>query len=135
MTGWTKPRESHELRLQVRSMWGVGAGPSGSPGLSSEGEEVSTALSELLDATRKPDWQVAAECGIHPTQLSLYKTGRRKPHGRHAEKLAEYFKVDIPYVTGEWPELPSDVPVRVTEVSGPRPLLPAGTDDPTEWIE
>jgi hypothetical protein len=94
-----------------------------------------TPLARLLDECKVPDWQVANACGIHPTLLSLYKTGRRKPHPVNAGKLALYFKVEVPYVTGEWPELPSDVTVRVTEVPGPRPLLPTGTHDPEEWIE
>ena len=94
-----------------------------------------TALSRLLDASDEPDWRVGAACGIHPTLLSLYKTGRRKISTASAEKLAAHFGVEVPYVTGEWPELPSGVPVRVTEVPGPRPLLPAGTDDPDAWVE
>ena len=66
-------------------------------------------LSELLEATDVPDWQVAAECGIHPSALSCYQRGTRVPHERHAAYLADYFDVTIEVILGQaevdWPAL------------------------------
>lgn len=93
------------------------------------------ALSRLLDASGVPDWRVAQACGIHPTLLSLYKTGRRTPHAENVAKLAQWFDVPESAITGDPAELPSDRTVLVTEVPGPRPLLPPDLDDPDEWIQ
>lgn len=60
-------------------------------------------LAELLEASGRPDWEVAAAVGIHPTQLSFYKCGKRIPHDRHAGWLAAYFGVSIDVVKGDKP--------------------------------
>lgn len=66
-------------------------------------------LGELLDASKLPAWQIGAECGIHPTLISLYRTGARTIHERHAAYLADYFGVTPAVILGDeeipWPEL------------------------------
>jgi hypothetical protein len=76
-----------------------------------------TNLAALLERSGRPDWQVAADCGIHPTQLSLYKTGARAIHERHAAYLADYFGVPVAAITDElevpWQELEEQALVNV----------------------
>jgi transcriptional regulator with XRE-family HTH domain len=52
-------------------------------------------LTELLEQSRAAHWKIAAACGMHPTALSLYASGKRAIHERHAAYLAKYFDVDL----------------------------------------
>lgn len=52
-----------------------------------------TNLERLVAGSAMRDWQIAAECGIHPTAFSLYKGGKRKIPRSSAERLAAYFHV------------------------------------------
>jgi transcriptional regulator with XRE-family HTH domain len=89
-----------------------------------------TSVGLLLDASGKPDWQVAMACDIHPSVISRYRSGERTPHRRHAEKLAGFFDCAIDMVLGPPEDLPYSSIVRVVEIAGPLSLDP---DD--EWID
>lgn len=39
----------------------------------------------------KPQWKIAAELGVAPSQLSHWTKGRRIPVARKRRELAEYF--------------------------------------------
>lgn len=60
-----------------------------------------TKLAELLEASDKSDFEVGAFLKIHPTQISLYKTGKRAIHDEHALRLATYFGVTVEDLRGE----------------------------------
>lgn len=89
------------------------------------------AIGRLLDDQELPDWRVAAELGIHPTALSLYRNGERYIHDAHATRLAEFFGVSIDVVRGSAGTIPTELEggVVVTEVAGPN-LMP---DDFDPW--
>jgi plasmid maintenance system antidote protein VapI len=59
------------------------------------GKNLTELLEHALDYDRVPQWKVASACGIHPTALSLYASGKRAIHERHAAYLAKYFDVDL----------------------------------------
>ena len=89
-----------------------------------------TALARLLDGTGRPDWQVAAELGIHPTLVSLYRNGHRRPSARHLIVLAEYFQVEPSRLTDDRPaELEIDDHAPFGAETMPVPA------DPAEWID
>jgi transcriptional regulator with XRE-family HTH domain len=94
-----------------------------------------TAIARLVDVSGHPDWEVGAACGIHPSTLSRYRSGERVPHARHVVRLCEYLNVTEAMLLGDEADLPYERTIRVAEVPGPRNLLPAGMDDPAEWIE
>jgi transcriptional regulator with XRE-family HTH domain len=93
-----------------------------------------TTIGLLLDATGKTDWQVAQDTGIHPTVISRYRSGERRPHARHAQALAEYFAVPTDTILAPPSVLTVNDVVRVADVSGPIPLTDT-IDDPAEWID
>lgn len=59
-----------------------------------------TNLEALLSRAAVPDWEVAAACAIHPSTLSRYRRGVREIPLRHAQRLAEYFDVELGEVIG-----------------------------------
>ena len=91
---------------------------------------MTTNLELLTAAVPVKDWRIAASCGIHPTAVSLYKTGARSIPKKAAEALATYFVVTVEQVTGEAP-VPLEALVTVSERPAPE-LMPR---DPAEWIE
>lgn len=81
------------------------------------------AIGRLLDGQALPDWRVAAELGIHPTALSLYRSGDRYIHDRHAEALAGFFGVTVEELRG---------PVPAVEAVGSAPVVQV-EDDFDPW--
>lgn len=59
-----------------------------------------TRLEALLSRAAVPDWEVAASVGIHPSTMSRYRRGVREIPLRHAQRLAEYFDVELGEVIG-----------------------------------
>ena len=72
-------------------------------------------LDRLLRSSELPLWRVAADCGIHPSALSKYRSGDRALSKKHADALAQFFDVTPAMVTGE-AEIPFEKLVRVREV-------------------
>jgi transcriptional regulator with XRE-family HTH domain len=93
-----------------------------------------TTIGLLLDATGKTDWQVSQETGIHPTVISRYRSGERKPHQRHAIILGEYFGVPADTVFSAPEGIQMHDLVRIIEVAGPIPI-PDTVADPTDWVD
>ena len=48
-------------------------------------------LKILLLEDERPQYYVAAACGIHPSELSKYALGQRRPSLIHLRALAKYF--------------------------------------------
>lgn len=97
---------------------------------------MTTAIGRLLDASGKPDWQVGAEVGIHPSVISRYRSGERRPHARHIKRLCDYLRVDEKQLLGTAEEFELDGQILRMEHVGDPSLLPKrSADDPTAWID
>lgn len=96
--------------------------------------DVATAIGRLLDVCGQADWKVGAATGIHPNTISRLRTGQRKPTGAQTVALCKFLEVSERELLGEAKDLPYERTIRVAEVDGPN-LLPAGVDDPSEWID
>jgi transcriptional regulator with XRE-family HTH domain len=59
-----------------------------------------TNLEALLSGAGVPDWEVGATTGIHPSTISRYRRGVREIPLRHAQRLADYFGVELGEVIG-----------------------------------
>lgn len=79
-----------------------------------------TVLAGLLEKCDRTDLQVAVFCEINPSQLSLYRTGARWIHDKHALRLATYFGITVDELRSE--SRPAEVP------EGPDLIAP-------DWIE
>jgi transcriptional regulator with XRE-family HTH domain len=67
-----------------------------------------TKLKILLLEDDKPQYQVAALCGIHPSTLSNYALGQH-PSVAHLRALCKYFKCRQQDIIG-WEEVEWEVP-------------------------
>lgn len=91
------------------------------------------AIGRLLDDQELPDWRVAALLGIHPTALSLYRSGDRYIHDTHAALLADFFDVSVDVLRGSSRAIPTELEDGVVVVGVPGPsLLPGDDFDPWE---
>ena len=60
-------------------------------------------LAEKGDRDRKiPDYVIGAECGVSPSELAAYATGRKPITARHLVTLAEYFGIDANDLVGTY---------------------------------
>jgi hypothetical protein len=51
-----------------------------------------TKLKIKLLEDERPQYQIAAACGIHPSQLSVYALGQHPMSVRHLRALTKYFR-------------------------------------------
>lgn len=83
-----------------------------------------TRIAALLDASGSSDHQVAHDLGIHPSLISRYRSGNRRPSKRHTDLLCTYFDCTPAELLG---------PVDTIEDASWSPL---GTDvDADDWID
>lgn len=62
---------------------------------------MTTRLAQLLEDRPEPDWQIAAACGMHPSNLSRCKSGERNLTRRQAARLAELLGVEVLALYGQ----------------------------------
>ena len=68
-----------------------------------------TRLKVKLLEQAEPQYQVAARCGIHPSQLSEYALGQTRPSLKHLRALCKYFHCSQQDILG-WDPTEWEVP-------------------------
>jgi transcriptional regulator with XRE-family HTH domain len=63
-----------------------------------------TKLKILLLESDKPQYKIAADCGMHPSQLSAYALGQHRISIKHLRALAKYFRCSQQDIVG-WEEI------------------------------
>ena len=63
-------------------------------------EEYSIRIRKLRKQQQLTQEELALELGISRSTLGMYETGKREPDFKTLEKIADYFNVDMNYLTG-----------------------------------